>query len=58
MLSIPEDMRITDELYWKIRAYANKAVEQAGIQITNLKHTSNRAKLERVYLEMHSRFPW
>lgn len=58
MLAIPEEMRINDELYWKVRAYANSDVDNAGIQITNLKHTSNRAKMERLYLELHTRFPW
>lgn len=58
MLAVPEEMRISDELYWKIRAFANQDVDNAGIQITNLKHTSNRAKMERLYLELHTRFPW
>lgn len=58
MLAVPEEMRINDELYWKIRAYANPDVDDAGVQITNLKHTSNRAKIERLYLELHTRFPW
>lgn len=58
MLAIPVEMRINDELYWKVRSYANPDVDDAGIQINNLKHTSNRAKMERLYLEIHSRFPW
>lgn len=58
MLAVSEQIRIQDELYWKIRACANKAIDDAGVQITNLKHTSNRAKAERLYLELHSRCPW
>lgn len=58
MLAIPEEMRINDKLYWKARAHVNKNVDDAGVQITNLKHTSNRAKMERLYLEFHSRIPW
>ena len=58
MLAVPEEMRISDELYWRIRAFSNQDVDNAGIQITNLKHTSNRAKMERLYLELHTKFPW
>lgn len=58
LLAVPEEMRMNDALYWKIRACANPDVDAAGVQITNLKHTSNRARMERLYLELHTRFPW
>lgn len=58
MLAVPEQMRVEDELYRRIRAAANPAVDEAGVQITNLKHTQNRAKLERLYLEVNTRLPW
>jgi hypothetical protein len=51
-------MRIRDELYRMIRAKANPEVDRSGVQITNLKHTSNRAKMERLYLEINTRLPW
>ena len=58
MLAVPEEIRMNDTLYWKIRACANPDVDAVGVQITNLKHTSSRAKMERLYLELHTRFPW
>ena len=38
-----------------ILGYNDPDVDAAGVAITNLKHTNNRAKLERIYLEAHSR---
>ncbi len=58
MLAVPDEMRIRDELYRMIRAKANPEVDRSGVQITNLKHTSNRAKMERLYLEINTRLPW
>lgn len=55
MLAVPVEMRVEDKLYEMIRAQANPDVDAAGVAITNLKHTNNRAKLERIYLEVHSR---
>ncbi len=58
MLAVPDEMRIRDGLYRLIREKANPEVDRAGVQITNLKHTSKRAKLERLYLEVSTRLPW
>lgn len=58
MMAVPEDVRISDELYRAIRAVANPDVDAAGVQITNLKHTTTRAKMERIYLTLHTRFPF
>lgn len=58
MMAIPDEMRISDELYRMIREKANPEIDLSGIQITNLKHTSNRAKLERLYLETNTRVLW
>lgn len=55
MLAVPLEMKMEDKLYAMVRQDANPAVDDAGIAITNLKHTNNRAKLERLYLEVHSR---
>lgn len=57
MLAIPVKLRIEDTLYTKIRELANPNVDQAGVSITNMKHTDRRAKMERAYLEIHSRLP-
>lgn len=58
MLAVPLEERINDTLYAMIRDRANPAVDAAGVAITNLKHTSNRAKLERLYLAVHTRLPF
>ena len=58
MLAVPENVRMEDRLYKEIRAYSDPTVDETGVQITNLKHTSNRAKAERLYLEVHSRLPF
>ena len=57
LLAVPIEMRIQDILYQKIRTYTTPAVDEAGVAITNLKHTNSRAKVERVYLEIHSKLP-
>lgn len=44
-------------MYQNIRTLANPAVDKAGVAITNLKHTANRAKAERFYLDVHSKLP-
>ena len=58
LMAVPVEARIEDGLYQAVRTYANAAVDGAGVQITNMKHTANRAKIERLYLELHARFPW
>lgn len=49
--------RIADRPHAHIRQLNNIEVEGAGILVTNVKHTSMRARLERAYLEIHSRWP-
>lgn len=58
MLGASAEDRIADTLYGMIRALADPAVDEAGVAITNLKHTSNRARLEGLYLALHSRLPF
>lgn len=58
LLAVPLRDRMDDRLYAMIRAQADPAVDAAGVAITNLKHTSNRARLERLYLALHSRLPF
>lgn len=49
--------RMSDRLYTMIRDLTDPSVDAAGVDITNLKHTSNRARLEGLYLSIHSRLP-
>jgi len=56
LLTVPVEMRIQDTLYKQVRDKMNPAVDGAGVAITNLKHTSNRAKMERLYLELSTMF--
>ena len=58
MLALPVRDRMEDRLYAMIRAGADPRVDAAGVAITNLKHTSRRAKLEGLYLAVHSRLPF
>lgn len=58
LLGAPLEDRRTDRLYTMIRARTDPAVDAAGVAITNLKHTSRRARLERLYLAVHSRLPF
>ena len=58
LLGAPLEDRIPDRLYAMIRARTDPGVDAAGVAITNLKHTSRRAKLERLYLAIHSRLPF
>ena len=58
LLCTPVEDRMTDRLYSLIRQKADPAVDSAGVAITNLKHTSRRAKVENLYLAIHSRLPF
>lgn len=58
LLCTPVEDRMTDRLYSLIRQKADPAVDAAGVAITNLKHTSRRAKAENLYLTIHSRLPF
>lgn len=58
LLRFPLKDRIEDNAYKRIRQYMNPRVDEAGIAVTNVKHTDNRARLERCYLEIMSRIPF
>ena len=54
LLSVPIDARISDKVYGEIRNIMNPSIDNTGIFITNLKHTKNREKAERLYYSIHS----
>ena len=54
LLSVPIDARINDEVYKEVRAVMNPLIDDTGIFVTNLKHTKNREKAERLYYSLHS----
>lgn len=58
MLSSPLEYRIRDQMHRDIRAKMNPLIDETGVNIVNVKHTKNRAILERLYLEIHSRLPF
>ena len=55
LLRFPLNERIKDTAYQKIRSYMNPAVDKTGIAVTNVKHTRNRARLEKCYLDIMSK---
>ena len=57
-LSIPVEKRIKDIPHKDIMKKANPQIAEMNISVTNVKHTKNRARLERLYLEIHSRLPF
>ena len=55
LLRMPLDDRIHDTAYRRIRMIMNPEIDKTGISVNNVKHTSNRAKLERLYLDVMSK---
>ncbi|MBO5946465.1 MAG: hypothetical protein J6Q69_07660 [Clostridia bacterium] len=58
LLSAPLSARINDAVYEMIRERANPAVDRCGIAVTNVKHTSKRAKAENLYYILHTKVPF
>ena len=58
LLSVSLEDRITDKLYEDIRKKMNPQIDELGIHIQNLKHTSTRSKVENLYYTVHSHFPF
>lgn len=58
MLSVPLEMRITDEIQKRIIHEFNEEIEKTGIHVQDVSHTDRRAQLERVYLEINTRLPF
>lgn len=55
LLSLPLADRVRDIPHRRIRDLVNSRINEIGISVTNVKHTSTRARAERLYLEAHSR---
>lgn len=55
LLATPVEKRITDEVHYEIIKKMNSKIYNCGISVVNVKHTQKRAKLERIYLELHSK---
>lgn len=49
LVSAPIKDRIDDTIYTLIRKKMNPEIDKTGIAVTNIKHTSNRAKMENLY---------
>lgn len=58
LLSTPVEKRAADVPHRDIMAKMNPQIAQCGIAVVNVKHTDNRAKMERLYLEVASRLPF
>jgi len=56
LLSTPEEYRIQDKPHWDIIKLMNTDLYHCDIIIQNAKHTSNRARMERLYLDTFSKF--
>lgn len=58
LLSVPLKDRINDTVYKEIRKIMNPVIDSTGISVQNVKHTNNRAKLEKLYYQIHSKLPF
>ena len=58
LLSTPVEKRIKDEPHWDIMRKMNSQIADCGISVVNVKHTENRAKIEKMYLEISSKLPF
>lgn len=56
MLSTPVEYRINDEIHKDIMKTMNPLIANCDISVVNVKHTKNRARLERLYLFVFSKF--
>ena len=54
LLSANIDERISDEIYKEIRKSNDRRIEEMGVSVTNVQHTSKRAKMENLYYAIHS----
>lgn len=55
LLSTPVEKRIQDEPHWDIMRKMNPEIADCGISVVNVKHTTKRAKLECMYLNIMSK---
>lgn len=58
LLSASPDDRLHDVVYQKIREKMNASVDETGVTVQNVKHTSSRAKLEGLYYTVMSHVPF
>lgn len=58
MLAMPQDKRIADICHKDIQRVMNPQIADMSIAVTNLNHTTRRAKLERIYYEIQTRLPF
>ena len=58
LISTPIEKRINDEPHWDIMRKMNSQIADCGISVVNVKHTDNRAKFERLYLDISSKLPF
>lgn len=58
LLGTPLKKRINDECHKDIQKVMNRRIADADISVTNLKHTTNRARLERLYLSVQTSIPF
>lgn len=49
--------KIHDKIHSLVRQQMNPKIDEPNILVVNLKHTKNRARLENLYYNLHSRFP-
>lgn len=56
MLSTPVEYRINDKIHKDIMKNMNPIIADCDISVVNVKHTKNRARLERLYLFVFSKF--
>lgn len=56
MLSTDIENRVEDKIHKDIIRLKNEKIADCNISVVNVKHTKKRAKLEKLYLEVFSRF--
>lgn len=56
MLSTPVEYRVQDKIHKDIIAMKNPDISNSNISVVNVKHTKNRARIERLYLSIFSKF--
>lgn len=57
LLSTPLEYRVKDKPHFDIMKQMNPDIYNSGISVVNVKHTNNRAKLERFYLDVLTKLP-
>lgn len=58
LLSVPIEERLSDSVYQLIRNKMNDKIDVVCPTVRNLKHTSKRAKLERLYYKFNTECPF